>query len=86
MLRSGARFGATLGSGAVGNCWECYVEMRWRSPSGLSLLVHLILPRVQTRKRRSGVPQYVHPHALSGGGADAIEALLPGFKKEVSGC
>jgi 2-polyprenyl-6-methoxyphenol hydroxylase-like FAD-dependent oxidoreductase len=35
---------------------------------------------LQTKKRRSGVPQYIEPHSLMGGGLDALDALLPGFE------
>jgi len=38
---------------------------------------------LQTKKRRSGVPQYIQPHVLLAGGSHALERLLPGFKREL---
>lgn len=35
-------------------------------------------------RQRRGIPQLAHPHTLAMGGLEAMEALLPGFKEEVS--
>lgn len=45
---------------------------------------HPHAPLPQAAKRRPGILQYAHPHTLAMGGLQAMEALLPGFKKEVN--
>lgn len=38
---------------------------------------------LEAAKRRGGIPQYSHPHALAMGGLEAMKTLLPGFQEEL---